>query len=377
MSDRTAIIIIDALGWEMSAHHGFGIEGLPERTRLRTVLGFSQAALTTILTGCMPDEHGLWMMYSFAAGRSPFGIVRSMGSFGDTGRRWLRDLIRAKLARIDGVTAYYSLYDVPGNVLGHLDLPARKAAFGPGGGGAARSIIDTAGELDTVFIRDYSTPERQAFDELESALEDGSTRFNLVYTAGLDSALHGTGPLDPAIGEKLDWYSRRIGDLVSRFPGVRFAVLGDHGMCDVTGHIDLIGAVEAAGLSVPGDYIPFYDSTMARFRLRGADAGARLLETLDGVRDGRILSGEELRDLGVFFPGSEFGDIIFLCDTGVMILPSYMGAAPVRGMHGYHPDSSCMYSIMLSNIGCSGAEASIADLAGTLLPGFEKGGRRK
>jgi hypothetical protein len=228
-----------------------------------------------------------------------------------------------------------------------------------------------------VFIRDYSTPETQAFDELEAALEEGKTRFNLVYTAGLDSALHDAGSMDPSIGEKLAWYSRRIEGLVSRFPGVRFAVLGDHGMCDVTDHIDLIGSVEKARLRIPDDYIPFYDSTMARFGLRGGGAEARLRDALTGVRGGRILEEEELRDLGVFFPDSEFGDIIFLCDPGVIILPSYMGGTPVKGMHGYHPDASCMYSLMLSNFGSVPEEASITAIAGVLLPGFEKGGRRK
>jgi hypothetical protein len=375
MSDRTAVIIIDALGWEMADAHRFDIAGLTERARLRSVLGFSQAALTSILTGAAPDEHGLWMMYSFATARSPFGILGRLGPFGDTRRLWVRNLLRRKLARVDGVTAYYSLYDVPGSILRRLDLPARKATFGPSGGGARKSIIDAAFQEGGVFVRDYGTPEEQAFEELESALETGSTGFNLLYTAGLDSALHDHGPAAPEIGSKLGWYSEKIAGLVSRFPDVRFAVLGDHGMCEVDSHIDLIPVIEAAGLDIPGDYIPFYDSTMARFSIRSEGAADSIRKALGGVRGGRVLGKDEMRELGVNFEGGEFGDMIFLCDPGTIILPSYMGNSPVKGMHGYHPDAPCMFSVMLTNAGFGREEASITDLAGFLLPGFTEGGR--
>jgi len=164
LSKRTVIILIDALGREITDRHDFGPESLPYRTTLKTVLGFSQAALTSILTGSAPDEHGLWMMYSFASGRSPFNILRTLRSFGGPDRLWVRDLLRWKLSRIDRISAYYSLYEIPGNVLDRLDLPARRSMFGRSGGGKRRSIIDHASDKGRVFIRDYNTPEEQAFD---------------------------------------------------------------------------------------------------------------------------------------------------------------------------------------------------------------------
>ncbi len=376
MSKRTAIIIIDALGSEMAERHGFRPETLPDRTSLRTVLGFSQAALTSILTGSVPDEHGLWMMYSFASGRSPFNILRGLRPFGGPDRLWVRDLLRWKLSRVDRISAYYSLYEIPGEVLEHLELPARRSIFDQSGGGKRRSIIDHAFDEGGVFIRDYNTPEEQAFDDLESALESGGALFHLVYTAGLDSDLHRYGSMDREIGARLARYSRRIDSIVSRFPDVRFAVLGDHGMCDVTAHIDVMGAVEAADLRIPGDIIPFYDSTMARFKVRGKRAEAILREVLEGTSGGRLLDADELKSLGVSFQGDEYGDIVFLCDPGTIILPSYMGSAPVKGMHGYHPDSPCMDSVMFSNEEFEGEEASVDAIAGFLLPGF-RGGESK
>lgn len=376
MSKRTAIILIDALGRELVDRHGFGPQNLPYRTSLKTVLGFSQAALTSILTGSAPDEHGLWMMYSFASGRSLFNILRGLRPFGGPDRLWVRDLLRWKLSRIDRISAYYSLYEIPGDVLERLELPARRSMFGRSGGGKRRSIIDHAFDDGGVFIRDYNTPEEQAFDDLESALESGRALFHLVYTAGLDSDLHRYGSMEEAIGSRLMRYNRRIDSIVSRFPDVRFAVLGDHGMCDVTAHIDLKRSVEETGLNIPDDFIPFYDSTMARFRVHGERVAAILRDLLEGTVGGRLLNPEELMSLGVSFPECEYGDIVFLCDPGTIILPSYMGSDPVKGMHGYHPDAPCMDSIMFSSEVFEGEEASIADIAGFLLPGF-RGGESK
>ena len=376
MDERTVVILIDALGCELADHHGFSPVSLPFRTRLKTVLGFSQAALTSILTGSSPDVHGLWMMFSFAGGRSPFGLLRGLRPVGGPDRLWVRNLLRWKLSRIDSITAYFNLYDIPGEVLERLDLPARRSVFGPLGGGNRRSIIDQANDQGGVFIRDYNTPEEQAFDELESALETGETSFHLVYTAGLDSDLHRYGSSEEAIGSRLRLYSERIDSLVSRFPDPRFIVLGDHGMCDVTGHIDLIKSVEATGLKIPGDYIPFYDSTMARFKVSGESACSVILEVLERSPGGRLLGTEELKSLGVHFPREEYGDIVFLCDPGRIILPSYMGSAPVKGMHGYHPEAPCMDSVMFSSEEFQGDEADVTGIAGFLLPGF-RGGVRK
>ena len=241
------------------------------------------------------------------------------------------------------------------------------------GGGNRRSIIDQASDQGDVFIRDYNTPEEQAFDELESALETGETSFHLVYTAGLDSALHLHGSREEAIGSRLSIYCERIDSLVSRFPDSRFIVLGDHGMCDVTGHMDLIKSVEATGLKIPGDYVPFYDSTMARFKVSGERASRAISEVLERSPGGRLLGTEELKSLGVHFHREEYGDIVFLCDPGRIILPSYMGSAPVKGMHGYHPGAPCMDSVMFSSEEFQGDEAHVTGIAGFLLPGFRGG----
>lgn len=373
---RTIVIIIDALGDEIARTHGFAPPSLGHRARLRTVLGFSQAALTSILTGASPAEHGLWMMYRFDRLRSPFRFVGALSPVAGTERRWVRDLIRWKIGRFDRVTGYYSLYRVPAGVLARLDIPARRSVFETGGGGRRRSILDEAARRGEIFVRDYRTPSERSFDDLEATLRSGRTGFNLLYTAELDADLHAYGTKDRRVGERLERLGRRIELIARAFPDDRMFVLGDHGMCDVTGTIDVMGAVEGSGLSRFPDTIPFYDSTMARFAARADDA-RRLEDMLSSLPGGRLLSPDEREALGVPGPGSGYGEVMFLCDPGIVILPSHMGIDRVAGMHGYHPDAPCMDSLLLSRDPVPPGTATICDIAAVLLPGFEGGERTR
>jgi hypothetical protein len=57
----------------------------------------------------------------------------------------------------------------------------------------------------------------------------------------------------------------------------------------------------------------------------------------------------ELEELGALFPDRYFGELIFLVEEGVLIVPSHMGERPIRGMHGYHPDAPHSYASLLTN----------------------------
>jgi hypothetical protein len=175
------------------------------------------------------------------------------------------------------------------------------------------------------------------------------------------------------VEDKLLWYSKRIERIVGACPDARIMVLGDHGMCDVIGTIDLISIVESLGLETCAGFIPFYDSTMARFRIISERAGEKLENLLADVDGGRLMGRERLRELGVCFPDGTFGDVIFLADPGTIIVPSFMSSEPTRAMHGYHPDSACMAAVMLTNLDVDAEHMDIRDLARLMAPDFEAG----
>jgi len=62
-----------------------------------------------------------------------------------------------------------------------------------------------------------------------------------------------------------------------------------------------------------------------------------------------IVPDAELAQLGTLFPDRYFGELIFLAREGVLIVPSDMGARPIRGMHGYHPTDIHSYAALCTN----------------------------
>jgi hypothetical protein len=70
---------------------------------------------------------------------------------------------------------------------------------------------------------------------------------------------------------------------------------------------------------------------------------------LKQVPQGRILPKSELKAMRAPCDDSYFGELIFLAQEGVLIVPSHMGERPIRGMHGYHPEAPQSYAMLCTN----------------------------
>ena len=92
-----------------------------------------------------------------------------------------------------------------------------------------------------------------------------------------------------------------------------------------------------------------YDSTMARFWFFHERARAEITACLGAIPEGRILSDGELEQLHTLFVDRYFGELIFLVDEGVLIVPSHMCERPIRAMHGYHPAEKHSYAALATN----------------------------
>jgi len=242
----------------------------------------------------------------------------------------------------------------------------------PGGIKGMNTVIDELSKRGSrIFVRDYHTPEAVAFDQLEEALEKDDADFYLLYTAELDADLHKYGTTHENIKTHLNWYSEKIETLLSINKKIKMLVFGDHGMCDVRGSLNIIEKIESLNLKIPQDYIPFYDSTIARFKVFSEKAKRAITDALSKLSSGMILDSAEKISLGIDYADNSYGDIIFLLNEGEIILPSYMSASPVSGMHGYHPDNECMYSSLFTNVDFGTENGSIMDIADFILPGFQ------
>ncbi|MEO5618545.1 MAG: alkaline phosphatase family protein [Candidatus Eisenbacteria bacterium] len=373
------VLLVDALGWELaSAMPGFAVP-LAERRRLDTILGFSSGALPTLFTGRMPAEHGRWLMYRRATGATPFAGFGALAWLPARVRqslrasRWLTRLVAQR-----GVRGYFHLYDVPRPLLEHFDLPEREDIFLPGGLPGV-SLWDSL-ERRGVPWRGWNwrTPETANLAALEDRLAHGDERLLFCYTADLDALLHREGSRGAGVGERLRRYDAVIGRLLAaaekRGEHLWLYLLSDHGMVDVTGHCDVMGALAGLAMRWPGDYLAFFDSTLARFWWRAPGARQLVMERLARLPGGRWLDRDELRRASAPEDPS-WGEDVFLLDPGQLLVPSFMGRGPLAAMHGYDPAHPDMAALLWSNRPVPDSVRHLRDVRGHLEAELDALGR--
>ncbi|MDY0318799.1 MAG: alkaline phosphatase family protein [Candidatus Cloacimonadaceae bacterium] len=373
MKKLAMYVFIDALGWEIYKRYGFLEELAPESRKLKTTFGFSSAADPSILTGRYPDEHTHWSSFIYDPQNSPFKGMQYLAKLPPKiFDRWrVRHNLSKLIKRLHSFTGYFELYSVPFKHLPYFDYLEKRDYFVPGGILATDTIFDWCVQHDIpYYCSNWRHSEDQILLENKKVISEGKAQFIYVYLPKLDGVMHNFGPFSDQSEAKLKDleqkilglfnYARRIYDDVSLY------VISDHGMAPVTGSYDLMKDIETLGLEYGKDYIAFYDSTMARFWWHNDAAKTAILDHLSTLDCGYVVPNEELKLLRVQFPHNKFGDTYFLMNEGLLINPSYMGLEVIPGMHGYHPDASHSYSVMLSNRQIPQDILSITDIRKTM-----------
>ena len=363
------MVFIDALGWEVLKDRKFMEAELPHRRKLKSVFGFSSACVPSILTGRSPRDHGHWSYFYYSPKTSPFkalNLLRALPkSLSDRGRvrHWLSRL----LAKAYGFTGYFQIYNMPLKFAGLFDYCEKHDIFKPGGMNHGDNIFDVLKENAVPYhVSDWHNSEEDNLKACRDEIEQGEIRFAFLYMASMDGLLHQVGKESSKVDEKITWYEREMKQILDvaqeHYDEVRVHICSDHGMATVNETIDLMKTIESLPLEYGKDYVAVYDSTMARFWFHNDTARSVICKALDEEGLGRILSDDELTELGCDFDNQKFGETIFLVDPGVIIVPSHMGLKPITGMHGYHPDHPDSDAALLSNVAPIGNVDAITDL---------------
>jgi predicted AlkP superfamily pyrophosphatase or phosphodiesterase len=265
-------------------------------------------------------------------------------------RRFLSRLVKRQLS----FRGYFDLYNIPFQHISLYNFTERKSPLQPGGLNQGPNIFDHLVQRNiSYFVSDPGQDEYWNLSALSAEIQTERIDFAFQYWPGLDGLLHAVGNRSPEVAVKLRVYEEWIGQLMAvasqHYAEVRLYVFSDHGManCDVL--LDLKSEIAALSLRIPNDYAVVYDSTMARFWFFNQRARDLVTGCLKKIPEGRIVPDEELAEMGAFFPDRYFGELIFLVKEGVLIVPSHMGARPLRGMHGYHPSDPHSYAALCSN----------------------------
>ena len=356
MSTLNLFIMVDACGWEIVKDDPFLARLAPHRHRLESVFGYSSTCVPSIVSGRWPDEHRNWCYFVHDPEGSPFRFLRWLKWLPKAvtsrriARRWLTRLAKKKL----GFKGYFDLYNIPFAHIDQYDFTEKKSPLQPRGMNRGENIFDTLESRSIpYFVSDPAASEEGNLAALSERIAKKDLDFAFLYWPGLDGLLHRVGNDSPEVPAKLRVYEQWIAQLhqlgLEHYDEVRLHVFSDHGMANCDIHLDLNAVIDALPLTFGKDYSVVYDSTMARFWFFNGEARRLITSALGGVKEGRILPDDELRDLRAHFDDGQFGELIFLVQEGVLIVPSHMGERPIRAMHGYHPHDPHSYATLFTN----------------------------
>lgn len=200
-------------------------------------------------------------------------------------------------------------------------------------------VPDYKVDLDSIITR----AEKDLFPPVE---------FAFFHIGDLDRVGHKCGPESMEISEALKRVDKGIEKIHKatneRFEEVHFIIMGDHGMMEVRRHLDIWTELKKLPIKLEKDYLVFLDSTMVRFWFFSDRAEGLIVDMLNNIKGGHIISQEEKDKYHLNYSHNKFWDIIFLVDPGVLIFPNfYQNKKPVKGMHGYAPETPEQQSALL------------------------------
>jgi Type I phosphodiesterase / nucleotide pyrophosphatase len=367
-------VLVDALGWEIIRNRPFLDDVLVDRRWLVTILGYSSGAIPSLLSGRPPAQHGHWNLFYLSPDRSPFRWTRALGSLPRplVENRVARRVVKHVSRRLSGYTGYFSIYDYPVANLPKFDLTEKRDIYQPGGLDAV-SIFDRLREAGIAWevytYHGHTDGDILALAPTRAARSGARVLF--LYLSGLDHYLHFNVHDAEGVTRQLAWYEtglRRVWAAArAARDDVRMFVFSDHGMTPIRWTYDLARDVAALGLRVPDDYLPAYDSTMARFWVWSERARRALTELLTDHPCGRLLDRAELSRLGVWFDDDRYYHQLFLMKPGMLLCPSHMGAIRFAGMHGYHPSEPTADAVLLASVPVERSVEHITDVHDVLL----------
>lgn len=349
-------IFIDAFGWEvLNNHPNFLEEIAPHRKKLDTIFGYSSACDPSIISGKLPQEHYHWSSFYYSPQTCPYKWVKMLGflpSFVTENHR-ARHYFSKLIKKIHGFTGYFQVYQFPFKYLPYFDYAEKWRIWEKGGLNRGTTIFDILNDQETPYYVGDQDPEEKQIQTVTALMNERKIAFAYLLLGKLDALMHSVGTRHDRVSKLIDHYDKTIKQLIAtarnNYGEVNLNIFSDHGMHNVHESYDLEKEITKAHLTFGVDYAAVYDSTMARFWFLNPKAKQVIEDILNTLKVGQIVTDEELKKWGVFFPDRQFGEMIFLMNSSTLIVPSFMGAKQIPGMHGYHPDDSDSAAMLLSN----------------------------
>ena len=340
------LIFCQSLGWDLMQRFPF-VDGLAEnRSSMRAILGNSAATLPTALSGALPQEHGHFDWFIYSPGTSPFRSCKYLAYLPAPIRRSqrFRNAAVRSIGNSRGITGRLSVFNMPFKRLPMFDFVEHRDLLDPAALGQVRTLIDFFVTKDIrYFCSDHRLTDPENADALTEAVQAGKVSAAFVHLTGIDEVIKREGDESPALRGRIAWFDHRIRRLYEtaalKYDNVELIIFSDCGAVPVSDVFDLQAHIEAGTHTYGRDYAAVYNPAMARFWFLRHECRLALVEMLNALPCGRILSREETVRQGCWFADNRFGEAIFLAHPGVAFAPNYIEAAPPAAASGYHPDN--------------------------------------
>ena len=248
----TIAVLIDALSWDALDASGLLADRSACRKRLRTILGYSSAAVPSILTGRLPQVHGRWSYLYYDPEHSPFGWTRPSRLAGPLGRHPLVDnpllkrMISRWTARRQGFDGYFPVYDFPIQHLHLMDHCSKIWDFNPN----AFAGFDPNSWRNRAITDPYEPGSTMKIFTAAAALESGRVGPDSVVFCENGKYWVGTHPIHDVKGHA--WLS--LSDVLQVSSNIGAAKVGELiGPEQMYATLQRFGFGEKTGIDCPGE----------------------------------------------------------------------------------------------------------------------------
>lgn len=370
-------VFLDGLKPESLKHMPF-VNSFIEKKQLRTILGYSITCHASMYSGVFPDKHRMLFIWKKNILNSPFKILKwiKIPSFMDN--IYVRFLVWKVISRFINFPSFFGLPFVahlPFKFWHNLDLSEKKFWD-------QDNYIDSYKTIFEIFREkkiDYKVigMEKGLGDEsFFVAKSEINKSFDWVYlfmgdvdhfshshTQESNYSIDRLKIIDKIIMEKYIEYKKIQ-------PNTKFLLFSDHGHSVICEKINLYDKFQENGLEL-NSFFHVIDANFCRIWVNCEKDKQKIVNILNSIAGGWILSEEEQKKEHIYLDGNEFGDIIFYLDKGAVFSPTIWGAgSKVKSMHGYLPSHDDSYGVVATDLAIQSRELYLVDLGPTILDFF-------
>jgi len=300
--------------------------------------------------GLYPDEAESGAQFCYDPENSPFKNLKYLPEFFDKLPQISQKIIRKSISEIlkRGITSpVFGLPLIPFKIAHYFNLTFVERIDSDdylGNKPTVFKLLKQCGK--SYFIHSLPDFNVDAFSLLKRIENEFIEKFDFAFfmIGNLDRIGHKYGPDSIEIKnelKKVDEILAKIFDLLSkRFGEFDMIILGDHGMCEINNLFDIQKVLNNTNLKLGKEYLYFIDSTMARFWFFNQNAKNIVLDAIGLNYYGHFLTKEEIDKYHLNYINNRMGELFFIAEPGVLLFPNfYQKHKPVKGMHGYLPDT--------------------------------------